>query len=187
MGPNLGTPAECRFCHRDRFAFAQTIALGAYDGELKSAITRGKDAPAEPLLGELGRVLYSFRRDLLNELKLDLIVPIPQHWTSRMLRSHNPAEILAARIAGLLEVPLEIRVLRKKRMTPRQSSLLPSQRRANLKGAFVAKRKGKIMGRRILLVDDVLTTGATANECAKALKQAGADEIFVAVTSRGLG
>jgi ComF family protein len=187
VGPNLEGQTKCRFCRKDRFAFSETVALGQYKNELKRAVLAGKDAGGEPLLGELGRSLFSIREEQLRKMKLDLVVPVPQHWKRRLNRSHNSAEVLAARMAADLKLPISTHVLRKVRYTPSQASLTATERRKNLRGAFRTRFAGRIRGKRILLVDDVLTTGSTAQFCAQALKQAGASEIFVAIVARGLG
>lgn len=187
VGPNLEGQAKCRFCRKDRFAFSETVALGQYKNELKRAVLAGKDAAGEPLLGELARCLFSIREEQFRTMELDLVIPVPQHWKTRLKSSHNSAEVLATRLAAELRLPISTHVLRKVRTTPAQASLTPTERRKNLHGAFRTRFAGRIRGKRILLVDDVLTTGSTAHLCARTLKQAGAAEIFVAIVARGLG
>lgn len=187
VGPNLEQQSNCRFCRRDRFAFSRTVALGQYKERLRQAVLNGKEIAGEPLLGELAHCLFSIREEQLREMQLDLVMPVPQHWRTRLSRSHNPAEVLAARMAADLKLPLSTYVLRKVRYTPSQASLTATERRKNLRGAFRTRFAGRIRGKRILLIDDVLTTGSTAQSCAQVLKQAGASEIFVAIVARGLG
>jgi ComF family protein len=187
VGPNLEGQPKCRFCRKDRFAFSQVIALGQYKNELRRAVLAGKDVAGEPLLGQLARCLCSIREEELGKMQLDLVVPVPQHWKTRLRRSHNSSEVLATRLAADLKLPLSTHLLRKVRATPAQVLLTSTERRKNLRGAFRTRFAGRIRGRRILLVDDVLTTGSTAHVCAQTLKQAEAQEIFVAIVARGLG
>ncbi|MCH7988719.1 MAG: ComF family protein, partial [Planctomycetes bacterium] len=116
-----------------------------------------------------------------------LVVPIPQYWTRRFQRSHNPAETQGRVLAHRLQVEFHTHILTKVRMTPVQSSLTASQRRTNLRGAFRVRRASELKGRSVLLVDDVFTTGTTANEASKVLRTAGAERVVVAVSARGLG
>jgi ComF family protein len=187
VGPNLEPPRDCSHCRGDRFAFTETVALGRYQNKLRQAILAGKRSAGEPLLGELASCLLSLRGERLREQRAELVVPVPQHWRTRLWRAYNSAEVLATRISSELRIPLSLRVLSKIRATPSQVSLTPTERRQNLRGAFRTRFAGRIAGKRILLVDDVLTTGSTAHRCAQTLKRAGAKEIFVAVIARGLG
>jgi ComF family protein len=113
----------------------------------------------------------------------DLIVPVPAHWLRRRLRGHDPAAELAARLSALLDTPCAPRAMRRVRWTPPQARLRGLERRRNVRGAFRAD-PGRIAGRRVLLVDDVLTTGATASACATALKVAGARRVHVLTAAR---
>jgi predicted amidophosphoribosyltransferase len=108
------------------------------------------------------------------------------HWRRRRLRGANSAERMAGRLARMLSIPA-IALLRRTRATRMQAGLSPSERQANMKGAFAARRGQPIAGARVLLVDDVMTTGATCGECAKALVGAGAAAILVAVAARAEG
>ena len=117
----------------------------------------------------------------------DVVVPVPQHWRDRVLKQNNSAEQMGRVLASKLKLPLRTGLLRKTRNTPRQSSLTPTDRRSNLRKAFAAKLPKRFQDKAILLVDDVLTTGSTAHECARALLDAGAQRVDVAVIARGLG
>lgn len=187
VGPNLEGQTNCRFCLKDRFVFSETIALGQYKNELKRSILIGKYEAGEPLLGQLAHALFAIRESRLREMRLELVIPVPQHWRTRLRRSYNSAEVLATRLASDLKIPIATHSLRKSRSTPEQTSLTATQRRKNLRGAFQTLFPRRIRGKRILLVDDVMTTGSTAHACAQTLKQADAQEIFVAVIARGLG
>ena len=104
-----------------------------------------------------------------------------------MIKGHNQTESIATGVADVLKKPFVNWVLRKVRHTPEQSGLLPTERRKNLRQAFAPVFQSFIQGKQILLVDDVLTTGTTANQAAKTLILAGAKQVVVAVLARSFG
>jgi ComF family protein len=116
-----------------------------------------------------------------------LVIPVPLHSSKLRERGFNQSELIAR--AALKCVPLgilETGVLERKRATESQTGFTPQQRRANIKGAFHVNTRDRVTGRDILLVDDVLTTGTTASECARALLRAGAKRVLVATVARAL-
>jgi ComF family protein len=115
--------------------------------------------------------------------RFDLIIPVPLHWRRRFQRGFNQAALLAARVARRYAVPVVVAV-RRRRATATQAGLSNAKRRANVAGAFEVRRPRAVAGRRILLVDDVMTTGATASACAAALKRAGARYVAVLTLAR---
>ncbi len=117
------------------------------------------------------------------ETSFDLVVPTPLHWRRRLKRGFNQADLLARELSRTTGIPL-LRALRKTKNTQVQSTLSGPQRRRNVKGAFRVKNAASISKKRILLVDDVYTTGATANACAKVLKDAGAQSVAVLTLAR---
>ncbi len=117
----------------------------------------------------------------LNDIAL--VVPVPLHWLKHQLKGTNPAEQLAQHVARALEKPCRPRALRRARWTRTQTTLSAQRRLQNVKGAFIAKRQ-LVADRSILLVDDVLTSGATADACARALTAAGARRVIVLAAAR---
>jgi ComF family protein len=115
---------------------------------------------------------------------IEVVVPVPMHWTRRAWRGANSPETIAARLAARLRVPLATELLVRRRRTAPQASLSAPKRRANVRGAFRVRPHADLLGARVLLVDDILTTGATLNEAAKTLANAGSGEITVAVLAR---
>lgn len=116
----------------------------------------------------------------------DLIVPVPLHPFRRREREFNQAERLARRLGEAVGIPVGNRVLRRVRATRTQTQLTRNQRAANMRRAFVLRPGCQLDGRRIILVDDVLTTGATTSACARVLQQAGARDVCVWTVARGL-
>lgn len=147
-----------------------------YGSELAVAIGRFKYGRSI----ELGRVLGP----LLGELPGgDLVVPVPLH--RRRLRAREFNQSLELARAAWPRVPIDPLALKRLRDTPPQTGLNLRERRENVRGAFVAERS-RVSGREILLVDDVLTTGATVESCARALRRAGAGSVFVLTLARAV-
>ncbi len=132
----------------------------------------------------LGEMLAETAGASLEASLTDVVVPVPMHWTRRTWRGANSPETIAQRLALRLAVPLRPALLVRARRTAPQASLSPNQRRANVRGAFRAAVHPDLPGARVLLVDDIMTTGATLNEAAKTLVRAGAAEVMVAVLAR---
>lgn len=124
--------------------------------------------------------------DFLSE-EIDVVIPVPQDWQRRMFGMHTPAESVAQRLSERLRRPLQTSILYKPRPTPEQTGAPPGVRRQQQRGAFAVPAGLSLNGARVLLADDVLTTGATAEAAARALRSAGAGDIIVAVIARGLG
>lgn len=187
VGPNLGASQGCARCRDDRFAFERVIRLGVYDGPLRLACLRGKQPRNEGLLHALAELTWNAAQQEFVAAQVDLVVPTPHHWMQNLFWPHNSAEVLATAWSRKLRIRCAARGLVKQRRTPRQVTLSPTGRRQNLKQAFKTRNPRQVAGRRVLLVDDVLTTGSTAHECARALRQAGAAAVTVAVIARGIG
>lgn len=182
-----GSPDGCERCGDTPLRFSAVIPLGAYRDDLRGVVLRMKRSSHELLSAAMGRLLALRRADRLAALNVDLIVPVPMYWTRRLRRGTNSAEILAQRLGKDLRVPVGGRVLRRRRNTLPQADLLPKERFRNVRGAFCVRSGYRLDGLRVLLVDDVLTTGATCSEAARMLKQAGADMVAVAVIARAQG
>ncbi len=114
-----------------------------------------------------------------------ILIPVPSHQKKLKYRGFNPAEEIAKFLSFYLKLPLEISVLAKIKQTPAQMELKKEERLENIKGAFEVENKEPIKNKKILLVDDVFTTGSTIEECASRLKTAGAKEVWGVVMARG--
>ncbi len=187
VGPYLDTSGGCRHCRKDRFAFDRVFALGVYERELRECCIRVKQPFGEPLTAGLTELLGDAHRDEWAESKIDVVVPVPHYWTERLSRSHLPPVTMARVLSRCLMVPQALHILAKSRRTPAQSSLTPARRRNNLKNAFRIIGGARLDGLTVLLADDILTTGTTADRAARGLKETGAKRVMVAVLARGIG
>jgi predicted amidophosphoribosyltransferase len=146
-----------------------------------------KKRGGEPLAAGLAELLHHRERDWFESTRIDAIVPVPHHWWDRVRHPHLTPATLARGLASRLGKPVAGNIVTKVRRTRPQAQLVPSERRKNLIKAFRAAGRPRIEGLSLLVVDDVLTTGETAHRVARALRDAGAKSISVAVIARGIG
>ena len=187
VGPHLTTEQGCVHCAGDRFAFERVFALGTYEGPLRFACLRAKQDRSERVPRLLAEMLWARRGDELSARDYDVIIPVPEHWTTRLGRPSSPAAAIGHELGRLLKTSVDLHILRKARRTPAQSQLSPTRRRENLKEAFCIARGVRLAGAKVLLVDDVLTTGTTAQRASRALRAAQVASVTVAVIARGIG
>jgi ComF family protein len=180
-------PDRCPRCKKLALRFDTVVPLGSYHAGLRDIILRMKRPTHNALSVAMGRLLADRRRERLVELESDIVVPVPMFWARRFKRGTNNTEVLADCLARSLGIPARRRVLIRHRHTLPQADLSPTRRFENVRGAFRVRRPDVVKDARVLLVDDVLTTGATCSEAAKVLKQAGAAWVAVAVVARAQG
>jgi ComF family protein len=178
---------QCPRCRDLRLHLDCVVRLGIYQGALRTAVLRIKRPDERSLAVALGDLLARSTEARLAALKPDVVVPVPMHWTRKAWRGANSAEAIARRLAGHLGLPMRPGLLKRCRRTAPQASLPRSRRRANVRGAFRARNHADLPGARVLLVDDIMTSGATVNEAAKTLSKSGARFVAVAVLARAEG
>lgn len=171
----------CALCRRGATAYDWARGFGAYEGELRHLIHLLKYRGMEPLARPLAERLASL---VPQAGTIDLIVPVPLHRRRRRHRGFNQSELLAAELGRLVRLPVDRRLLRRRRDTETQTGLTHRQRRLNVQGAFEVRRPERVAGKTIALVDDVITTGATAAACALTLRRAGAARVVVLALAR---
>lgn len=182
----ITTQFECTNCREMEFHFTAARAAVVAKGIVLEAIHRYKYQQAmwfEPFLADL---LLREALPALREAKWDCVVPVPLFPAKEREREFNQAERLGAPLAKALDVPLQIGWLRRVQPTMTQTRLSREQRAANVRRAFAPRAKLKLTHRRVILVDDVFTTGATTSACARVLRAAGAGAVCVWTVARGL-
>jgi ComF family protein len=155
-----------------------------YEGSLRTLIHLFKYSGMKPLARPLAAYL---ERAIPIDERFDAVVPVPLYWRKQWERGFNQAELLARHVAKHRGIPV-LNALRRKRATATQAGLASAGRRRNVAGAFVLRSAPKpdprLAGKKILLIDDVMTTGATASACATALKRGGAQSISLLTLAR---
>jgi len=178
-----GVDYPCEACLRDPLPVASVTALGLYDAGLREAIHRFKFRNAIGLQRPLGAMLAMSLGDTVDaEGARPKIVPVPLHPRRLRERTYNQSRLLAVNMARHLQCDLECQLLVRKVPTLPQQELALDARRRNVRGAFEVTRR--LSGEHLLLVDDVMTSGATLRSCATALLKAGAGRVDAAVLAR---
>jgi ComF family protein len=176
----------CGECLATERPYAVARAVGRYEKTLLTAIHlfkyRGKIGIGEVL----GRIMADFAGGQWDMTVFSLIIPVPLHRKRLRERGFNQAVILARQIATRFSLPLDFMTLRRERFTAPQVGLGREERTTNVRMAFAVRKPEKLAGRRILLVDDVTTTGSTLTECASVLTQAKAESVAILTLARAL-
>ena len=182
----------CRRCRSASPLFTRAVAYGPYQGRMREAIHALKYGGLRPLARKLGGFLAQAIAQLEAEAPREmLVVPVPLHRSKHALRGFNQARVLAAAALDVLHrshpdwhLRLAPETLLRQRATQSQAGLTPHQRRLNLRGAFAVSDAARVADAHVLLVDDILTTGATARAAARVLMEAGAASVRVATLAR---
>ena len=183
---DLTTTFECTNCRELKLHFSSARSAVVAKTVVLEAIHHFKYSRAlwfEPFLADL---LVREAAPVLRGRGWDFIVPVPLHPLKQREREFNQAEILAGHLSTATGIPLSTSLLQRTAQTATQTRLKRDQRAANMKGAFDLLKGVSTASKRIVLVDDVFTTGATTNACAKALRQGKAAEVCVWTVARGL-
>lgn len=175
----------CGACRAARPAFDRARAAGRFVGLLRARIHEFKYGNALWLRRDLADLLVGCVDAQFDAAAVDVVVPVPLHPVRARERSYNQSALLAQELAGRMGRRFDGRSLVRTRLTETQTHLNAAHRRANIAGAFAASRPEWIAGRCVLVVDDVMTTGATLSECARALKKAGARTVWALAVARG--
>ncbi|MDD4102375.1 MAG: ComF family protein [Kiritimatiellae bacterium] len=181
----VGHAFVCDVCRSAPPSFDRARSAGRFSGVLRKQIHLFKYGHSLWLAPDLADILEGCLRAHFAADDVDVVVPVPLHPARQRERSFNQATVLARELARRIERHCAVNVLARVRHTETQTALDAPRRRANMLGAFEAVRPEMARHRRVLLVDDVMTTGATLNECARVLKKAGAYTVWATTLARG--
>lgn len=183
-GPFAAVERRCPNCRNRRLHFERAVSVGRYKSSLKNLVC-GLKFGREPVYAvPLGLLMADTLRRYDLERSADMLIPVPLHPRKQIERGFNQSELLAAQVGRRVGLPVCVENLRRIRPTPSQTHFSRRQREKNVRGAFVVRRPQEILDRSVLLVDDVMTSGATTSECARVLYGAGAQRVIVITAAR---
>lgn len=182
-----GIALDCPICSNQSFRFDKTIALGWYDGLLRELILRMKTDRSASIAYALADLVADRLKDGLAAATIDLAIPVPMHRRKQWQRGVHATSLLCDALARRANIQCTDRLLKKSRATTPQIGLSRVGRQRNVRGALTIGRRVNLRGQTVLVVDDVMTTGATSNEAARVLKHAGARQVLIAVAARTKG
>lgn len=183
-GPGITSSSKgCPECKNANLGFEKSLFVSDNIEPMRTLIHQFKYKKHMCLAAPLGSLLVN----LLHQKtigKIDAVVPVPLHWKKKQERGFNQSELMAKEISKKLSIPIYTNNLFRDKNTLSQTQLSRTQRQKNVKGAFKVKNSEIFYQKNILLVDDVLTTGMTASECAKSLENAGTSKVFLIALAR---
>lgn len=179
---DIGAQGLCGACAARTPPFDRARAAMRYDESSRSLILALKHGDRLHMAPTLAQWMRQAGAEFLSEA--ELLVPVPLHWTRLFARRYNQAAVLALAIAKAGGPSVSADCLIRRRRTPPQGRKNAEARRRNVAGAFALRRPAAIAGKRVVVIDDVLTTGATVEECARVLKRGGAARVEVLALAR---
>lgn len=182
----IDEPFTCGYCHGKRFHFTRAVCGCRAEGVVRESIHRFKYGRQMYFGTHLAQWLCAGARRWIDWTTIDAIVPVPLHPRKQRDREFNQAEVLAQALSREFGRPVATGNLRRVKDTVTQTALDADARARNLRDAFAVRDAGAVAGRRLVLVDDVFTTGATMDACAKVLHVAGAREVTAVAVARGI-
>lgn len=187
-----GKPVEdsetlCDDCRKFRHSYQEGIGVFLYDDVMRETMAYLKYKHRREYGRVLGNLVFDETREKIRAWKAEAVIPVPMYKRKMEERGYNQAEEIARPIAERSGIPLRTDLLIRKEKTAAMKNLTAAERRTNLKNAFAVRKRKEGMPKRIILVDDIYTTGATIDACARALADAGADGIYFLTVCIGMG
>jgi len=177
----------CLDCKIKKYSFEFSRSTGIYDKVLRKCIHLFKYYGEKKLAKPLGKLMIDYLLENNEfENKFDLIIPIPLHKNDLKKRGFNQSALLGKVIGNYFSIPIGESILKKKKLIPFQVNLSKKEREKNILNAFSVEKPEEIKGKNVLILDDVFTTGSTVAECAKELKKARANKIYVLTLARSV-
>ena len=184
--PSAGQPLLCPACHDKTYAFDRARSFAVYEGALTRAILLLKYEQIEPLGAWFAERLAKLVAGEGNVMAADVVVPVPLHRERERERGYNQAALLSKPLAKRLRLPHKAVLLMRTRARPEKHLLSLEERWESVRGAFATRPGSQVDNLRVLLVDDVLTTGATLDACARTLREAGAKSVLGLTVARAI-
>lgn len=163
----------------NKFYFDESIHIFKYEDIIRKILVEYKFQEKSYLYKTFSKIILKNEKICGKLKKYDIIIPVPIHKKRKLIRGYNQTELIAKKIAKNIDLKMENKVLFKNKNIVSQSELNKSERIKNVKEAFVVKNEEKVENKKILIFDDIYTTGSTVNECSKILKNAGASKIGI--------
>ncbi len=171
-----GEQELCGDCRVIRHSFDRGAAAFTYTGEMRQSVYRMKFENRRDYLDFYGEAMARSGARLLERWRPEALVPVPMHWRKKRLRGYNQSELLAERVSRITGIPVDKDLLRCRKYTRSQKVLSRRERLRNLSGSFAVREAGRLP-RRVLVIDDVYTTGSTMDAVSGALKDAGISQV----------
>ncbi|HWI40235.1 MAG TPA: ComF family protein [Verrucomicrobiae bacterium] len=181
-----GMDHRCGECTDSPPPFSAARSVAHFDGPVQELVHRLKYGHRVHLRRPLALLFVERLGSFLADASPQVVVPVPLHRRRLAERGFNQAALIGRPVAAALGIPLDPLALARSRATAAQVSLHADERMRNVRGAFELRRPESVRGKRVLLLDDVYTTGSTVRECARVLRKGGASEVYVATAARAL-
>ena len=178
---------RCRLCYASKFHFSQAVCINNYGGLMQELVIRMKGQRDERLAMQLGNILGHEMERIECLGDVDVLTPVPTHWWKKFRKGFQASELICDSASRVSRIPRLSKLLKSTRLTEKQGMLSSLQREKNVNNAFALNPfyADQVKGLTVCIIDDVMTSGSTASQCAKAIKKAGAKEVYVAVIARG--
>ncbi len=176
----------CAICRTTKIRFQSAVSIGNYHGALQQIVREMKRSKSEAVATQLGELLANLMVTAGVGSDANVIVPMPVHWWKKFRRGFNASSVIARGLSRSLQIPTVGNSLCCTRLTRKQGTLSTIARIKNVKGSVGVSNLKRVSGRHVILVDDVATSCATANEAAKELRAAGSTKVTLVVAARGV-